>query len=299
MSVYRLNIALVNDAMFIGSSRRGCYDKNSGFSRILVKMLRFRHKAGESIIRISSMRLKLQKISDWLIYMPIDSTISVEDIIELQDKKPAEVLRKHHRSIVEKKQLDDVYYIVKQPNNKNHSYWIRFTTLYRDSEVLKDLKSQLLLEQLRIPTVKPIAALEKRKFGMVVDSNIIYLFRPGEQITEEQYSQMLSFMQVLHRNGYLHDDPHIKNFLQFESKAFAIDCKPRKNLFLNLGIAHNNITLARRSENPQVIYDLLGVDISKKLEYRLVNRFIELQQFRRSIKNRLRKLLGIDYKNKD
>ncbi len=245
------------------------------------------------------MRLKLQNLSGWLIYTPIDSTVSVEEITELQHERPVEVLRQHHRSVVEKKKLNNEYYVVKQPNNKNHSHWIRFTTLYRDSEVTKDLKSQLLLKQLGIPTVTPVAALEKRKIGMVVDSKIIYQFKPGEPISVKHYSEVLKFMQLLHNNGYLHDDPHTKNFLQSENNVFAIDCKPRKNLFFNLGVAHNNITLARRSENPQAIYDLLGIDINKKLEYRLINHVIELQQFRRSIKNRLRKLLGIDYKNKD
>ncbi len=242
------------------------------------------------------MRVKLQKHSGWLIYTQIDSTVSVESIIELNNQKPVEMLRQHHRSVVEKKKLDDVYYVVKQPNNKNHSYWIRFTTLYRDSEVVKDLKSQLLLAQLGVATVTPVAALEKRKFGMVVDSRIIYRFKDGEQITESHYAEMINHMQTLHDNGYLHDDPHIKNFLQSENSVFAIDCKPRKNLFFNLGIAHNNITLARKSENPDVIYALLGVDKNSNPVYRLVDYLIDLQQIRRSIKNALRKLLRIDYK---
>ena len=242
------------------------------------------------------MRLKLQKFSGWLIYTPFNSTLSVNEIVELKDKEPVEVLRKHHRSIVEKKELNNTYYVVKQPNNKNHSYWIRLTTLYRDSEVLKDLKSQLLLEQLEIPTVQPVAALEKRKFGMVIDSKIVYVFKPGKEISERSYAEMIRFMQILHRNGYLHDDPHSKNFLQFENKVFAIDCKPRKNIFFKLGEAHNNITLARRSKNPKVIYNLLEVDNNETLGYQLVRHFIHAQQYKRTVKNKFRKFFGIKHR---
>ena len=218
--------------------------------------------------------------------------------MELLNAPVTKILRKHHRSIVEKKQLNNVEYVVKQPNNKNHSLWVRFTTLYRDSEVLRDLKSQFLLDQIGIETVSPVAALEKRKFGMVIDSKIIYCYKDGLNIKEQHYSQMLSIMRTLHNDGYLHDDPHTNNFLENENNVFVIDCKPKKNYFFGLGIAHNNVNLARRSENSTLVYDLLEKNPLQDRQYRLANYFINLQQARRSIKNRFRKLLGIDHKNR-
>ncbi len=243
------------------------------------------------------MRIKFQKLAGWLVYSPSCSPLSSDKVLELLSTPATEVLRNHHRSIVEKKQFDSIDHVVKQPNNKNRSLWIRFTTLYRDSEALRDLKSQLLLDQLDIPTVSPVAALEKRKFGMVIDSRIIYRFRTGDEITEQHYPQMIKIMGILHKNGYLHDDPHSNNFLQSADEVFVIDCKPKKNYFFGLGIAHNNICLARRSENADEVFKLVGKNPDHDLTYRLINYFIDLQQARRGLKSKFRKILGINYKN--
>lgn len=243
------------------------------------------------------MRIKFQKSADWFVYTPSNAALSVDDIMELLNASTTQILRKHHRSIVEKKQLKNVEYVVKQPNNKNHSLWVRFTTLYRDSEVLRDLKSQFLLDQIGIHTVTPVAALEKRKFGMVIDSKIIYFYKIGSEITQQHYPQMLNIMNILHTNGYLHDDPHTNNFLQEHDNVFVIDCKPKNNYFFGFGIAHNNISLARRSENSSKIYSLLGKNPDQNIGYKLVSGFINIQQTRRAVKNKLRTLLGIGYKS--
>ena len=224
------------------------------------------------------MRIKFQKSSDWLVYTSSACALSIGEILELHNRPATEILREHHRSTVVKKQLNNIEYVVKQPNNKNNSLWARFTTLYRDSEVLRDLKSQLLLNQIDILTVNPVAALEKRKFGMVIDSKIIYRYKTGYEITEHHYPQMLNIMKTLQTNGYLHDDPHTNNFLQTGDTVFVIDCKPRKNCFFGLGIAHNNITLARRSKNPNQIYKLLGKNPDQNIDYRLINSFINLHK---------------------
>ena len=243
------------------------------------------------------MRIKFQKSGRWLVYTPSTCTLSVDEIMELLRSPTTQILRKHHRSFVEKKQLNNVEYVVKQPNNKNNSKWNSFTTLYRDSEVLRDLKSQFLLDEIGIQTVVPVAALEKRKFGMVIDSKILYCYKVGSEITEQHYPKMLEIMNILHTNGYLHDDPHTKNFLQEQDNVFVIDCKPKKNCFFEIGITHNYISLARRCENSNKIYDLLGKNPDKNTGYRLVNGFINIQQARRALKNKLRKLLGINYKS--
>ena len=242
------------------------------------------------------MKIKTTCSANWVIYQPVSSAFSIEDILEISDRDPDSVLREHHRSQVLKVNSQGNSYVVKTPNNKNKSLWIQFTTLYRNSEVVKDLKSQLLLNSLKIKTVEPVAALEIRKFGAVVNSKIIYQFKEGSQISTAHFPAMIFIMKTLHNNGYLHDDPHTKNFLQHNHEVFAIDCKPRNNMFGQIGIAHNFITLARRSPNSQEIYQLIGMSPSSSKLYKLVNNLINLQQIRRSIKNKFKLMLGLDYK---
>lgn len=244
------------------------------------------------------MKIKTSSAANWIIYQPVSSTFSIEEILEISNQDTDRVLRQHHRSQVLKVKYRGAGYVVKTPNNKNKSWWIQFTTLYRDSEVVKDLKSQLLLKSLTINTVEPVAALEIRKLGRVVDSKIIYQFKDGSQMSNEYLPAMIFIMNTLHNNGYIHDDPHIKNFLQHDHAVFAIDCKPRNNWFGQVGIVHNFITLARRSTNPEEIYRLIDASPSTHSLYKMVNGFINLQQVRRSIKNKFKIILGLDYKRK-
>ena len=243
------------------------------------------------------MKIKTTRFDGWVIYQPVSVDMKVENLIVLNKQKADVVLREHHRSRVNRVQFQGNNYVIKSPNNKNNSIWIRFTTLYRESEVVKDLKSQLLLDSLKIDTVSPVAALEIRKFGMVIDSRIIYQYKEGEEISVKHYPKMVAIMNCLHANKFLHDDPHTNNFLQKNDDVFVIDCKPRNNFFGQAGIVHNFITLARRSYNSQEIYRLVGASPSNNTLYRLINAFINSQQFRRTIKNKIKLLLGLNYKH--
>lgn len=244
------------------------------------------------------MKIKAITFNEWVIYQPVNEDFQPEELLQLNNQNPDSVLRDHHRSRVVRINFHGSSYVIKTPNNKNNSAWIRFTTLYRNSEVVKDLKSQLLLNALEINTVRPVAALEIRKFGMVIDSRIIYHYREGAELSVRHYPEMVSVMKILHANGYMHDDPHTKNFLQENDDVFVIDCKPRYNLFGQAGIAHNFITLARRSEDPQQVYKLAGASPSDNILYKMVNSLINSQQFRREIKNRIKLFLGIDYRHR-
>ena len=245
------------------------------------------------------MKIKTTSAENWIIYQPVSSRYSVEEILKIRRQRPDMVLRDHHRSQVFKVNHQGKEFVIKSPDNKNKSLWIQFTTLYRDSEVVKDLKSQLLLKSLKIKTVKPVAALETRKLGAVVDSKIIYQYKKGTEISSAQFPAMITIMKALHTNGYIHDDPHTKNFLQHNHHVFAIDCKPRNNWFGQLGIAHNFITLARRSPDSQEIYKLAGASPSTHRLYKLVDSFINTQQVRRTVKNKFKLALGLYYKRKN
>ncbi len=243
------------------------------------------------------MKIKTISRDGWAIYHPACGRVQAEKILEINHQRPECVLRDHHRSHVNRIDFEDEQYVVKIPNNKNKSMWIRFTTLYRDSEVVRDLKSQLLLKSLNINAVEPVAALEKRKFGMVVDSRIIYEYRDGQEISVDHYPGMMDIMKILHANGYLHDDPHTKNFLQKDNEVFAIDCKPRTNVFGKVGIAHNFIILARRSAHAREVYKLVGSSPSDNSVYKLINILVNSQQCRRAVKNAIKSRLGMNYKH--
>lgn len=232
----------------------------------------------------------------WRIYYPNGTAISPAQLIQLINLEPEKTLRNHHRSLVKKVKRRQCEYVVKQPLNKDNSPWMRFTTLYRDSEVLRDLKSMQLLAALGIESVSPVAALEKRRLAMVYESRLIYQFRPGHPVSPQNYDKVIAIMDKLHQHGYIHDDPHAKNFLDDNGTVFAIDCKPRRNYLGRLRIIHNYLLLQKRSPEPEILKQLILKNGQASWPLRIMNRFIDLQNNRRNIKNRLRKLLNIEHK---
>lgn len=226
-------------------------------------------------------------------YLAPDSTLTAAEIAAIATTEPSQVLRDHHRSLVTRIITDKGDFVIKQPRNKNASYWIRFTTLYRDSEVVLDLKSQLLLHSLGLESTTPVAAMEKRNAGMVIDSRIIYRYREGTGVTEQYFPEVIGFINTLNDYGYVHDDPHTKNFLHHQNSVFAIDCKPRKNHCGKLGRAYNLVLLAKRQQHPQLIENLIKPSTTSSASYRLMEKYFAVQQWRRGLKNKLRELLSL------
>lgn len=139
------------------------------------------------------------------------------------------LLKKHHRSLVYQIDIDNKSYVLKIPLEKNNRWWIRFTTLFRVGEAFKNLKGMLKYEELGLHTTKPVMAAEKRSFGMVTDSWLLYEYLDGEPCLdhEEYYPLVVDELKLIHEKGYLHGDSQIRNFLFKEGKIYVIDSNPK------------------------------------------------------------------------
>jgi len=79
-----------------------------------------------------------------------------------------------------------------------------------------------------IRSVVPICALEKREFGRVTDSWLVYEYREGKPCGPEFLPEIVGVLHHLHSQGYRHDDPNLGNFLRADDGAiFLIDFKGR------------------------------------------------------------------------
>ncbi|NLK62093.1 MAG: hypothetical protein GX287_01455 [Fusobacteria bacterium] len=107
---------------------------------------------------------------------------SIEDIKEVITRD-GEVLKNDERSFVKKMEIKNKKIIYKVPNQKNNSKRTRFLSLFRKSQVEVVLESMEILNKNRIYTNQPIVFGEKRKFGMVIDSFMIYEYIKGIEIT--------------------------------------------------------------------------------------------------------------------
>lgn len=125
------------------------------------------------------------------------------------------ILKENKRSNVVQFSYKGEDLVLKIPLEKNRNRWIRFTTLYRQGESYKCIKSLAKLNQLDIPTAQPFMAAEKRSFGMVVDSWLIYKYVPGHHCLDKEnhYPKVTAALKSLHTKKYLHGDPQIRNFI--------------------------------------------------------------------------------------
>jgi lipopolysaccharide heptosyltransferase II len=121
--------------------------------------------------------------------------------------------------------------VFKIPREKNTRKWIRFTTLYRQGEAFKTIRSLEKLARMGIRTNVPMAAAEKRRFGMVVDSWMLYAYSEGRVCREADYPLVVEKVEQIHKKRILHGDAQINNFLIQNGRVFTIDCNPRKPLF--------------------------------------------------------------------
>ena len=157
-------------------------------------------------------------------------TQNIEGLVQLLSMLPI-TLKDDKRSLVKQGELFDKTIIAKQPRDKNRRLWIRILSFFRDSEVLSTQKTLSRFSELGIESVTPLCVLEKRKFGCLIDSWIIYEFREGKESSLTQLPEIIELLQQLHSNGFRHDDPNFGNFLiEPSGKMFLIDCKGKQRL---------------------------------------------------------------------
>ena len=151
--------------------------------------------------------------------------------VEAGDFEVIEVLKDHPRSKVSHIKLDKVDLVLKVPREKNKRAWIRFLTLFRKSEVFKNLLGMKLLNTLGFSTTKSLLACEYRKWGMVTDSWLLYQYLYGKECLDRPatFESVVELVENMHAKHILHGDAQIRNFLTNGTDIYTIDANPKKS----------------------------------------------------------------------
>ena len=174
--------------------------------------------------------------------------------------------------------------ILKSPREKNRRKWIRFTTLYRKGEAFKAIDNMVKLERLGIESNRPLLAMEKRRFGMVVDSWMFYEYLPGEVCREEHYPDVVKKLKEIHAKHILHGDAQIENFLTSGNHVLTIDCNPKPALFGNISRCYEYFYLERSAPGIRAFFDLP----ERTLAYRIAQAYSRLYWSWRDFKKKRR-----------
>jgi tRNA A-37 threonylcarbamoyl transferase component Bud32 len=145
-----------------------------------------------------------------------------------KDFVPNKIFKDNYRSYVFTVWHNGVTYVVKNPRDKNRRIWIRFLTLFRQSEAIMALKSMETLLGLGIRTTKPIASIEKRLFGIVTEGWMVYEYLEAVPIETPDIKKSYALLCSLHAAGFLHGNPQEQNFLRVGNDMATIDAKLTK-----------------------------------------------------------------------
>ena len=177
--------------------------------------------------------------------------------------------------------------LVKQPIDKDRRLWIRFLTLFRDSEAMASLRSMQILQAHGIGTNTPLLCVEEIRFGMTVRSWMLYTYLAGEPVTQQDSAAIFELVKRIHAIGYLHGDTQLRNFLKRDGEILTIDCKLKPRLWGRISEQLEFIRIARANPYAQPLLQ------SHLVSYRIAMYFHHLANRRGHLKNQLRKLLGM------
>ena len=149
--------------------------------------------------------------------------------IEKQDYRVIDTLKDHPRSTVQRIDLQGRDLVYKIPTEKNTRWWIRFLTLFRLGEAFKNAKGMELLLGKGFKTTRPFLACEYRRWGMVVDSWLLYEYLEGVSCLDkpETYPGVVELLSGLHNANIMHGDPQIRNFVRQGDDLYIIDANPK------------------------------------------------------------------------
>lgn len=219
------------------------------------------------------------------IYYNSKDTVDFYTRIKAKDYTVLRVLKDDKRSLVEVIRINGKRYVLKVPKEKNRRKWQRFLSLFRGGESMRECKQleKLMINGFNAP--RPFLALEKKRFGMVVDSLSVSEYIESRPSTENDFDIICSSLKEIHGKGFLHGDSQIENFLITDGRIYLIDCKLLKNIYGKFGEMYEYIYLKESCNiNLENYIDMENIYFKGA---KLLNRYLHWWgDFRKKIRNK-------------
>lgn len=119
-------------------------------------------------------------------------------------------------------------WVAKRPVWRDGRLWNRLVTWLRPGEARQAFERALDLQASGFPVPRPLACLERRAGGLVVESWFWYEYAEGRPVEEADWPRVVELLVSLHDAGWIHRDPHLANWLKGERGICALDANPRR-----------------------------------------------------------------------
>jgi heptose II phosphotransferase len=196
-----------------------------------------------------------------------------------------ECLKSNQRSLVQLISYNDNRWVLKTPREKNRRKWIRFTTWLRKGEAFRTLLNLERLKRIGIQSNRPVLAVEKRRFGMVVDSRMVYTFCEGTPCNEAHYELVVKALSKMHAQNTLHGDPQIRNFIFNGEEILTIDSNPKRTWLGKISTCYELLYLEKSAPGISKYFEIR----TRSFPFQIAKTYIDLYWWWRGFKKRLRK----------
>jgi tRNA A-37 threonylcarbamoyl transferase component Bud32 len=114
--------------------------------------------------------------------------------------------------------------VAKRSKTQEQRRWIQLSSIYRGGEGWRAFRNMSRLRDAGLPVPEPVLALERTRWGFVVASWHAYRYLDGQECTCADAALIARALKQLHEHGWVHRDPHVRNFLRNGDRASIIDC---------------------------------------------------------------------------
>ena len=120
--------------------------------------------------------------------------------------------------------VDGQSLVAKRSTRQESGLWARITSVYRHGEGWRAYQHLAGLRAAGIPVPEPVLAIERRRFGFVVGSWHAYRYVEGVTCSCAEAPLVARALASLHDRGWVHRDPHVRNFIREGDRLWIIDC---------------------------------------------------------------------------
>lgn len=198
--------------------------------------------------------------------------------------RPTQTLQNNTRGVVNLIDYHGATFIAKRSKTQERNLRAQVTSLYRKGEGARMLQNMARLRAVGLPVPEPVLTLEKKRWGCVVVSWCVYRYLEGQPCTCADVPRIATLLRTLHQCGWVHRDPHVKNFLRRDDTVWLIDCAKARPWRWRYAQMYDVVLLDKCCPGSLRFY---GVSASDPV-YRLAKAQNNIIKFWRSVKRQLR-----------
>lgn len=203
---------------------------------------------------------------------------------------PDTLVQENDRGSVSVVRHGEAVLVVKRSKTQERRRWIQLLSLCRGGEGSRAFRNMSRLRDAGLRVPEPVLALEQTHRGFVVASWHAYRYLDGQACTCADAALIARALKHLHEHGWVHRDPHVRNFLKDGDRASIIDCAKARPWRSGYARRYDLVLLNKCCPGARVLYP--GFSASDWL-YRLAQLHNSWIVRWRRVKQRVRGLCGI------